>query len=358
MATVEPRPGGGAGAVNAPEAAAAAPARWRIDTPARAVLFGVGVALGFEAAHLALTLAFVETPSGEWLLARGNYRVGVIVSLITGLTAGALVYAFPGHQRELEQYRRALGWSEARLAEAIVGVQPSRRSLCLAAFALAPAGLLLITASDTSRPFLFTDDPWTPSIVWAMAQNVVLFALLGAVAYLTHARRRVDRALEAYPPPLDLLDPAEARALAATGLRRSFFWIVGGSFASLVLVDLDFSWMTGVVVGVTLAIGTGLFFTPLVKLARRIRAAKHAELERVRRRIREARDALLEHPAPSLAVTSELPALLAWEKRIEEVRPFALDASQVLRFASLVVLALGSWLGGAIVDLWVERVLR
>lgn len=357
MATVEPRPGESSGAASA-AAAAPARARWRIDTPARATLFGAAVALGLEAAHLAVTLAFVEAPSTEWLLARGNYRVGVIVSLITGLTAGALAYAFPGHQRELEQYRRALSWSEARLAEVIAGVQPSARSLRLAALALAPVGLLLITATDTSRPFLFTDDPWTPSIAWALVQNVGLFALLGAVAYLTHARRRVDRALEAYPPPLDLLDPAEARALAATGLRRSFFWIVGGSLASLVLVDLDFSWMTGVVVGVTLAIGTSLFFAPLVKLARRIRAAKHAELERVRRRIREARDALLQHPAPGLAVISELPALLAWEKRIEEVRPFALDASQVLRFASLVLLALGSWLGGALVDLWVERVLR
>jgi hypothetical protein len=319
---------------------------------------GAAVALVLEVAHAVVTLAFVDASGVGELIARGNYRVGLVVSLITGLTAGALAYAGAGEQRDLERYRRALGWSEQRLAEVLSGRLPQKRAALIWALAFAPVGLLLITADDTSRPFLFTDDPWTPSIAWAMGVNVVLFGLLGAVGYLTWARRGVDRALEAHPPPLDLLDPALVREIAASGLRRSFFWIVGGSLASLVLVDLDFSWMTGVVVILTLGIGTALFFGPLVKLARRIRRAKGEELARVRERIRTARDALLSNVQPSLAVSSELPALLSYEKRIEEVRPFALDAFQVLRFVSLVVLALGSWLGGALVDLLVERSLR
>ena len=178
------------------------------------------------------------------------------------------------------------------------------------------------------------------------------------MAYCTWAWRRVERALDAEPATLDLLDTAPDRRMAAAGLRRSFFWIAGSSLASLVFVDLDFSWMTGLVVVATLGFGTALFVAPLRRLARRIRSAKEIELERVRVRIRNARDALLSADAAGAGAAGELPALLAYEKRIEEVRPWAIDAFQILRFATLVILGVGSWLGGAVMDHVVDRFLR
>jgi hypothetical protein len=124
---------------------------------------------------------------------------------------------------------------------------------------------------------------------------------------------------------------------------------VGSSLASLIFVDLDFAWTTGAVVAVTLAVGTWLFVAPLVRMAQRIRSQKAAELARVRARLRSARDALLAGAGDD-ARAGELPALLAYEQRIERVPEWAVDLPQIARFVLLALLALGSWLGGAVVE--------
>jgi hypothetical protein len=329
--------------------------RWRPDTPGRALLFGVAIVLVLELAHLAVTLAFVEVPSVAWLFERGNYRINVIISLLTGFSAAAVAYGSVAERRDFELRRRELGWSAERLGALIAHRGPRPGPALACGLALAPFGTLLITGADTSRPFPFTEDPWTVSIAWATVTNLILFCTIGVMAYSTWVWRRVEHALDAEPATLDLLDTAPDRRMAAAGLRRSFFWIAGSSLASLVFVDLDFSWMTGIVVSVTLCVGTALFVSPLRKLARRIRTAKAAELDRVRARIRTARDALLSGYPAGAGMSSELPALLAYEDRIEAVKPWAVDVSQTLRFVTLLALAVGSWLGGSIMDHIVDR---
>ncbi len=180
---------------------------------------------------------------------------------------------------------------------------------------------------------------------------------MGCTAYLTFTARRIDGVLDALPLPLDLLDTAGERRIAAGGSRLAFFWLVGSSLASLIFVDLSFAWTTGVVVAVTLSVGTWLFVAPLVQMARRIRAQKASELAQVRQRIRSARDALLARDG-DVARARELPALLAYEQRIERVPEWAVDLPQIARFVLLALLALGSWLGGAIVERLLDLSLR
>jgi hypothetical protein len=47
---------------------------------------------------------------------------------------------------------------------------------------------------------------------------------------------------------------------------------------------------------------------------------------------------------------AELEGLLAWEQRISEVREWPFDVSTLARFGALLALAIGSWLGGAVVE--------
>ena len=329
---------------------------WRPRTPGEAALLGASVALVTECGHLFAALAFSGVPTAADLLGRSNYRISMVVSVLIGFGSAALAYGVATERRDAARRAEELGWSAERTAAVLAASAPSPRAALGAALLVAPLGTLLITGTDTNQPFLVSDDPWTFAIAWATGANLVLFGLIGALAYFTWAWTRQERALDAIPAPIDLLDTAPDRRLAGAGLRRSFFWIVGGSSASLVFVDLEFSWMTGIVVAVALALGTALFVAPLVRLAARIARAKQAELARVSARIRDARDALLGASAPAAA--AELPALLAYERRIETVRPWAIEVSQMLRFAVLVVLAIGSWLGGAIMDHVVDRFLK
>lgn len=336
--------------------------RWRPDTPGRALLLGVAIALGLELVRLLAALAVgaphVLRPDFS-LLVPSNLRISLIVSSLTGFATAWTTYAWYAGIRDLETRRLELGWSQAQLDAVTAGRGARPRSALLAALALAPVGMLLVTSSDPSLPFLWSEDPWTFGIIAGLAANVTLFGVIGATAHVTWTSYRTERALEEFAARPDLLDTTPDRRIAAAGLRRSFFWLGASSLASLVFVDLGFSWMTGLVLSLTLAFGALLFMAPLARLARRIGAEKERELARVRARIRDARDALLDDKgSAALARASELPALLAYEQRIESVREWAIDVSQILRFATLVVLALGSWLGGAVTDRIVDAWLR
>ncbi len=45
-----------------------------------------------------------------------------------------------------------------------------------------------------------------------------------------------------------------------------------------------------------------------------------------------------------------MPGLLGYEQRIASVAEWPLDAPQVARFVLVVLIGLGSWLGGAVVE--------
>jgi hypothetical protein len=88
---------------------------------------------------------------------------------------------------------------------------------------------------------------------------------------------------------------------------------------------------------------------PVRGLHRRIRAAKEAELEHVRAAVARARQELLKESG-AIAEAARMPGLLGYEQRITSVPEWPLDAPQLGRFGLIVLIGLGSWLGGAVVE--------
>ena len=91
------------------------------------------------------------------------------------------------------------------------------------------------------------------------------------------------------------------------------------------------------------------FVLPVRGLHRRIRAAKQAELEQVRGALARAREELLKETG-AIAEAARMPGLLGYEQRIASVPEWPLDAAQIARFGFIVLIGLGSWLGGAVVE--------
>jgi hypothetical protein len=52
------------------------------------------------------------------------------------------------------------------------------------------------------------------------------------------------------------------------------------------------------------------------------------------------------------------PALLALRNQVADVREWPVDLSTLMRLLLYLAIGLGSWVGAALVDLGVERVLR
>ena len=212
-----------------------------------------------------------------------------------------------------------------------------------------PIGLLVVTSRSRAVPYLFSDEPWNHDIVWALACNVLLFSILGRIAVETFRTNQLFARLEARLGTVDLLRPDALAPFARRGLRTAFLWIGGSSIASVVFVNQGFSLLTGLVLVATLVMGGFAFVLPVRGLHRRIQAAKEAELEHVRAAITRAREELLKETG-AVAEAARMPGLLGYEQRIASVPEWPLDAPQIARFGLIVLIGLGSWLGGAVVE--------
>jgi hypothetical protein len=104
-----------------------------------------------------------------------------------------------------------------------------------------------------------------------------------------------------------------------------------------------------------MAIGIAALLLPSAGLNERLRAEKERELAWVRGEIATARAALARSDAGSREEAARLPALLAWEARVADARTWPFDVPTLLRFALLLLVPLGSWLGGALVEYVVDR---
>ena len=197
---------------------------------------------------------------------------------------------------------------------------------------------------------------WPGHYFFMNAFATLLFAEMGVLGALSLRRSRVFLEM-GRRARIDLLAPDAHAPFARNGLRGSAYWFLGSSIASLLTLDAG-AW--GIVVGViavTLALGIASLLLPSRGVHESLRAAKRDELTRVRAEIEKARAALFGAPGDRIAVAA-MPALLAWEARIERVSVWPFDAPTRVRFALFLLVPLGSWLGGALVDRAVDTVLR
>jgi hypothetical protein len=178
-----------------------------------------------------------------------------------------------------------------------------------------------------------------------------LFATIAPMAVLAVARTRVLYEM-GRRARVSLPEPGGLAPFARAGLRGSAYWFVGSAIASLLALDADAWGLVFAVNSATIALGVAALLLPSRGVHERLREAKRDELRWVRDAIARARAALGAPGAETEA--ARLPALLAWEARVERAREWPFDASTWRRFALVLALPLGSWIGGALVEHVVE----
>jgi hypothetical protein len=95
---------------------------------------------------------------------------------------------------------------------------------------------------------------------------------------------------------------------------------------------------------------------PLLGVRERIRATKSREIDWCDVRLRSARDALKQTNAG--VPVGEFSELYAYRRCLDEVRDWALDTPSFVRFALYLLIPIGSWLGGALVERLVDAAVR
>jgi hypothetical protein len=153
---------------------------------------------------------------------------------------------------------------------------------------------------------------------------------------------------------IDLLDLRPLEPLARTGLRHTltyagqiFFLLIaflGGEIAP----GLPFVLGAGSAANVVLS--AAALWLSLRGAHQAIVREKRAELARSTAQLRARAEAGVREAPGALADA------LAWRQHVEGVPDWPIDLPTLRRFALYLAIPLGSWLGGALVDLLVERV--
>jgi hypothetical protein len=314
--------------------------------PAPPVAVGIAFSCALIALYACTALVFGEPLAGD--------RVpGGLSEALLGFATAALVAGYAlaagytinaGNGRALEELRPHLH-GPAALREPLT---LARSRLYGAAGVL--AGLLFILAIDDEAWAVLTGARVTSDGLFSIVLVPLPFWLLSRAAYFTLGGLSSIARLVGESLDFDLLDPTALAPLGRMALRGAVLWIGAAALGSLSIVLTGGSAPEWIAVLFLLAVAAASFLLPVRGVHRRIRERKASELVRTRAELRRDRETVASRAAGADEAAARLPGLLAWEARIEAVREWPFDTPTLMRFALYLLIPLGSWLGGALVE--------
>jgi hypothetical protein len=230
---------------------------------------------------------------------------------------------------------------ESRMLEALNMLGP--RAIAIALVELDPAMWL-----DRDKPAF-----GSTLHVWSVVRNTLLGWAIArlAIADIRWTRTFVEAARHiAVPLPRGGL----AEPFVRKGLRSVAISLVFSSLFSLFWLGESAASVNPVLFTVVLVFSTTMFYAPLAAFRTTVKQAKRRELEGVDREIEKERGPLLEGRSPDSA---RLGSLVAWRGLVDGVDEWPLTAPAAIRFGLFILLGLGSWLGGALVERGVDALM-
>ena len=291
---------------------------------------------------------------GREPLAASDFRLALALIGLLAYLLGAFPAAVRGAERTLRELAPAF-LDPALVGESLADVTGRRRTPRLTRIGACGAASFLLVPLATN----LTPETW---YLWRLPPEAIVHRLLlgplgWLVARLTAVMwiesRRLD-ALGANALRIDLLDLGPLEPLARAGLRHSL--IGAGQISFLLVAFLDDQVAPGLpfvlVLGcaANLALSAAALWLPLRGAHQAIVREKSAELERSTAQLRARAEAGAREAPGTLADA------LAWRRHVESVPDWPIDLPTLRRFVLYLAIPLGSWLGGAFVELLLERV--
>jgi hypothetical protein len=221
------------------------------------------------------------------------------------------------------------------------------------------AGLVGVAAAVLASPLLTPGSPsyhpgtWSPETAWHRVLSPVIGFLTARLSLLIVLGSGRVSDLATTIPEIDLLQPERLAPFVRLGLTGALLVIGSVSVFALFLVDVGYLALVASLLVLALGVGGLALFLPLRGVRERIRIAKREELGWVREKMRSARDEL----AAGRSSAGQLEELIAWETRVDSVAEWPVDATTFIRFALYLLIPLGSWAGGAMVERLIDTVL-
>jgi len=307
------------------------------------------------------SLAFATGELGELLASEQRWwenrdaRVCVLLTMLVAylpLTRRAVVR---GGRANLAALRSGVAWGPDGFEAAERKLPgPSPRSRALAGWLSVLAVPLVALLVDRDPGLYFRPGYWGVAQLWEFGLGAMLAFSTGTLVHAITVEGRRLSELARSIPSIDLLDPSRLAPFARQGLLSALPGLILLSFLALNLGDRGWLWATGAFGTVALAWTTVAVLLPMRGVHQRMQSAKRAELASVNAAIRGDAAALAGTAIASRAGSAGLVDLIEYRRLVEAVPEWPFEPALRARFLLYVALPLGSWLGGALVERWIE----
>lgn len=200
------------------------------------------------------------------------------------------------------------------------------------------------TTPEPTNPWYWQE--WSYDVFWHRATTLFFVWWLGCLCYVTVAESLRLSRLSDNIESLDLLELRPYQPLVRQGLTNALLVIGTVSVLSLLAVESRY-WpvLLGFWVMFTALAWVGMML-PLSGMRRKIRTAKEKELDWCRQGLKDSRDAL----RCGAGERQSIAEFMAYRTMIENIRSWPFDNPTLVRFTLYLLIPLGSWLGGALVE--------
>jgi hypothetical protein len=318
---------------------------------------GLAIAVGYLLLHVAFDAVFITIwgfPLGELPLWRSDqWWTDFVNAALIGYLPAAQAMARRDVARDLAKMRPRLRCNDAEfneLSDAATGPGgPIARALSLSGLVLG-AGLSFFDPSIAYRANVSPSDPW---FIWTLGRMILMLWLVSRFGVYDFNLTRLYRSLGRYSIRIDLLDIRSLAPFAKRGQRSALTWVIFSSIMSLFWLGDSAAQANLPGLVLILSMAAFAFIGPLAGLSQGIRVAKHAELERLRDQIRAARA-----ETDTAVASPRLANLTGYYQLIDSASEWPIDAANLLKFIGYLLLGLGSWLGGAVVERILDSAIR
>jgi hypothetical protein len=314
--------------------------------------------LSITISYLLLRCAFDGFYLATWGFPEGFYPLWrsdswwteLVNGTLLGYIPAALMVARRGIDLDFRQLQPRFSGSDAE-------VDSSRNT---AAGPPGPLGrALILVGAIIGFGYVFVDPSITegaehsltqPIFVWRLFQTAGFIGLFSTLTVKDINATRSYFHLGRNLIEVDLLDVQSLAPFARRGLRSALTWVIFSIIFSLFWINDQASQQNLQLLLSVLAVATAGFMFPLIGVHNNILAVKSLELDRLRDEIRVERKALTNSRSEKDSSNPKLANLVAYHQLIDSTREWPIDAANLLRFCLYLLIGLGSWLGGAIVE--------
>jgi hypothetical protein len=307
-------------------------------------------------ALVGLAAAWLENPwkmdPGDSLAENRDFRLGLTITVLAAYTPASRHYLLRAAERNREALRRALGPEAGGALDVRTRWLPGWVAWLFVI--VVPATALTI---DRDPGLYFRPGYWSVGSAWSWSLGLFSAWCLGRSVVATLGVSRDFSAIAAALPRVELLDRAWLVPFTSQALFMALLWLLVPAIWAVNLVDAPFLLVVPVISAICLGVGSVALWLPTQGLRRRLAEAKERESAAVHAALRGDERAL----AGSLLARRRDPPsvadLVAWAGYVRELSTSPFTQATRLRFLLYLALPLGSWLGGALVDWLVERLL-